>query len=55
MCFAISPKKQRPYKWKIVLYSGNNPEWLKAYEGELLEYVQTVLRWKHVTEFDIIN
>lgn len=27
--------------WEIVLYSGNNPEWLQAHEDRLLEYVHS--------------
>jgi hypothetical protein len=41
--------------WEIVLYSGNNPEWLQSYESELLEYINTQLAWKHVTKIAVRN
>jgi len=41
--------------WEIVLYSGNNPEWLKLYENELLEYINTKLKFEHVTKIAIRN
>jgi hypothetical protein len=41
--------------WEIVLYSGNNPEWLKPYESQLLNYVNTRLGWEHVTKIVIRN
>lgn len=41
--------------WEIVLFAGNNPEWLKSYESELLEYVHTQLGWNHVVKITIKN
>jgi superfamily II DNA or RNA helicase len=43
------------YAWEIVLYSGNDPDWLKPYEKELLNYVHTQLGWEHVTKIVIRN
>ena len=41
--------------WEIVLYSGNNPEWLQLYENELLEYINKKLAWNHITKIIIRN
>ena len=35
--------------WEIVLYAGNNPEWLLAHELELLGYINCHLGLQHVT------
>lgn len=43
------------YTWEIILYSGNDPEWLKPYEKELLNYAHTQLGWAHVTKIVIRN
>ncbi|KAA6321853.1 hypothetical protein EZS27_028542 [termite gut metagenome] len=43
------------YSWEIVLFSGNNPEWLKAHSAELLGYVKSMLGWEHVTEIVVRN
>lgn len=41
--------------WEIVLFTGNDPEWLKPYEKELLDYVHTQLGWGHVTKIVVRN
>jgi len=41
--------------WEIVLYTGNNPEWLQAYEKELLMYIHTDLGWENVTKIVVRN
>lgn len=41
--------------WEIVLYSGNDPEWLKPYQDELLNYIHSHLGQEQVTELIIRN
>jgi hypothetical protein len=41
--------------WEIVLFSGNDPDWLKAYEKEILDYVHMQHDWKHVTKIIVRN
>jgi superfamily II DNA or RNA helicase len=41
--------------WEIVLYSGNDPEWLKPYENRLLDYVNKQLGWENVTKIVVRN
>lgn len=41
--------------WEIVLYEGNNPEWLAAYKNELLEYIRLQLGKPHVQRLIIRN
>lgn len=41
--------------WEIVLYEGNNPEWLAAYKHELLEYIRHQLGKSHVQSLIIRN
>ena len=41
--------------WEVVLYAGNNPDWLIAYETELLGYIHWQLGQGQVTELIIRN
>ncbi|MCL2163733.1 MAG: DEAD/DEAH box helicase family protein [Oscillospiraceae bacterium] len=41
--------------WEIVLFVGNNPDWLKPYTKELLGYIHTQLGQVQVTELIIRN
>lgn len=41
--------------WEIVLFSGNNPEWLAVYEVELLRYINHNLKKEHVKHIVIRN
>jgi superfamily II DNA or RNA helicase len=39
--------------WVIELYQGNNPEWLISYKGRLIEFIQTELNYKNITDIII--
>lgn len=41
--------------WEIVLYAGNNPEWLMSYNKEILTYIDQQLGWGHVTRVVVKN
>jgi hypothetical protein len=40
-------------KWKIMLYHGNNPDWLQAHEKELLAYLKKI-QISHVSQIEVI-
>jgi len=42
-------------KWEVRLYQGNNPEWLKEHEEDLIKYIQEYLGVKQVRGIDIIG
>ena len=41
--------------WEIVLYAGNNPEWLQSHEEKLLGYVHSELGWYNVKNIVVKN
>ena len=41
--------------WEVVLYAGNDPDWLKPHENELLKYVNEQLDWPHVNKIVVRN
>ena len=41
------------YKWKIELYAGNNPEWLKNQRKKLITFIHDELGWTHVKDLII--
>lgn len=41
--------------WEIVLYLGNEPNWLQQHETKLLEYINNELSIEHVTQITIRN
>jgi hypothetical protein len=42
-------------QWKIVIYPGNNLEWLDTFKGKLLTYIQKDLGYSYVTRIDITH
>jgi 5-methylcytosine-specific restriction endonuclease McrA len=42
-------------QWNIVLYPGNNPEWLTKFKTKLLTYIQEDLGYSYVTRIDITH
>ncbi len=40
-------------EWEIILYAGNNPEWLVPHAPALLNYVNGRLGWDHVSKISI--
>jgi 5-methylcytosine-specific restriction endonuclease McrA len=42
-------------QWKIILYPGNNPEWLNKLKPKLLTYIQNDLGYSYVTRIDITH
>ena len=41
--------------WEIILYAGNNPEWLMEYKKDILKYINIELGWTHVKDISIRN
>jgi hypothetical protein len=54
LIYHVKSNGQHYSKWKIMLYRGNNPDWLQAYEKELLDYVLKEFGWIHVSKIDVI-
>jgi superfamily II DNA or RNA helicase len=42
-------------QWKIVIYPGNNLEWLATFKGKLLTYIQKHLGYSQVTRIDFTH
>jgi superfamily II DNA or RNA helicase len=42
-------------EWEIVLFTGNNPDWLVLHIPELLGYVNSHLGWDHVLKITVKN
>ena len=43
------------YKLEVTLYDGNDPEWLKPHQDELLKYIWDDLGWPHEKELIVTN
>jgi ATP-dependent helicase IRC3 len=41
-------------QWEIELYSGNNPDWLKANIPKILNFIQNILGFKHIETIQIL-
>ncbi len=42
-------------EWEIILYTGNNPDWLTIHNKPLLKYINETLGWKHVAHIAVKN
>ncbi len=41
--------------WEIILYAGNDPEWLLPHRDKLLKYISDEFGYEHVTSLEIKN
>jgi hypothetical protein len=47
------PRFTHRYNWEIHLYEGNDPEWLKCHQIELVEFIKNGLNYPDLKELEI--